>query len=145
MCLSIKINRPEHVLSEGVECGHEWVTVHNGLGYRCGYVKVDPGHPWHGRAYGDIDAAVHGGLTFAEADVLCDKGGPDNGWWVGFDCAHGGDAQDPSLKSDPDPWSVLGGRDGVVRTQGYVDNECRKLCRQAAAEARADSQKGGAQ
>jgi hypothetical protein len=32
--------------------------------------------------------------------VPCDKGGPDNGWWLGFDCAHSMDAQDPSLPSE---------------------------------------------
>ena len=132
MCLSIKINRPDHVLSEVVHCGHEWVTVHNGMEYRCGYVKVESGHPWHGKSDGDIDAEVHGGLTFSEADVLCDKGGPDNGWWVGFDCAHGGDAQDASLYSDPTTWPLFSRSDAVVRTQEYVEAECRKLCRQAA-------------
>jgi len=142
MCLSIKVKRPEDVLSEGVHCGHEWVAVHNGMGYRCGYVKVEPGHPWYRKSDGEIDADVHGGLTFSEADTPCDKGGPDDGWWIGFDCAQWGDAQDEALYSDPVPWPFRGSRTGVVRTQEYVEAECRKLCRQAAAEARCDNQKG---
>lgn len=37
-----------------------WVT-----GSWCGYVGVPPGHPAHGANYHDVDARVHGGLTFA--------------------------------------------------------------------------------
>jgi hypothetical protein len=89
------------------------------IGHRCGYVRVDPGHPWHSKDYnacllGDactvaaqqeadpdgyyshyehsLDSAVsvHGGVTFAS--TFDDD--PD-GWWLGFDCAHAGDAPSP--------------------------------------------------
>jgi hypothetical protein len=131
MCLRFKVERPEVILSEGKHAGHEFVTVHNGMRYRCGYVKVEPGHPWHGKGIYEINASVHGGLTFAEADVTCGKG-EDNGWWVGFDCAHSGDGQDLSL-----PWTS-GGEPfdfhphSQFRSQEYVENECRSLCEQAA-------------
>lgn len=45
MCLSIALERPEDVLAAGTHAGHEWQVIHNGSGYRCGYVKVPPGHP----------------------------------------------------------------------------------------------------
>lgn len=131
MCLSIKVHRPNDVLGEGTHLGFEWVVVHNGMGYRCGYVRVPKGHPWHGKGYDDVDADCHGGLTFAKADEPCDKGGPDDAWWLGFDCGHAGDEQDLSL-----PHDHVFGVGGVVRTQLYVEQECRSLCEQAAEAAK---------
>lgn len=138
MCLPTKIQRPHAMLAEGVHAGHEWAVVHNDMGYRCGYVKVEPGHPWYGK-YDEIDCSVHGGLTFADPDMSCDKGGPDNGWWVGFDCAHSGDAPDPELVTAANMSRASfrerfdhGGYDSV-KGQKYVENQCRSLCEQAAA------------
>jgi hypothetical protein len=128
------------ILNRGFHAGHEWVVTHNGSGYRCGYVKVEPGHPWHGKSYDDFEAECHGGLKFARADTPCEKDGPDNGWWVGFDCAHDGDAPDPLLPNRDERFNVaraflddLGGY-GTVRTQEYVETECRSLCEQASAQ-----------
>lgn len=146
MCLSIAVDRPKDVLASGNHSGHEWMVVHNGMGYRCGYVKVCPGHPWHGKDYGDIEADVHGGLTFAEADKPCGKGGEDDGYWIGFDCWHSGDAKDLALLSE-DARNESFDREFyqshpqyadlkdyyVVRDQEYVEAECRSLCDQAAA------------
>ena len=143
MCLSIAIDRPDDVLAEGEHLGFQWVVVNNGMGYRCGYARVPLGHPWHGKKYGDLDdVAVHGGVTFTEADVPCDAPGADTDWWIGFDCAHAFDAPDPELarsRSDSGPSLSLLNKllvDGdseryEVRTQAYVENECRSLCQQA--------------
>lgn len=136
MCNPVTTRRPDMLLAKGIHEGFEWEVTSNGIGYRCGYVRIPPGHPWHGKFYEDIDPDVHGGLTFAEADTDCGKGGEDNAWWLGFDCAHAGDAADPSLP----------GRDGrpldhlyllphsawdVIRTTEYVEAECRSLIDQA--------------
>ena len=129
MCLSIAIHYPENVLSKGEHEGFEWVTVHNNIGFRCGYVRVPLGHPWHGKGYENINAKVHGGLTFAEPDEDCGKG-EDNAWWVGFDCAHYGDAPDPSLSNSEKIFRSWGF--GTIRDQEYVEKECRDLCNQAA-------------
>jgi hypothetical protein len=98
-------------------------------------VRVPPGHPWHGKGYDEIDAEVHGGLTFAEPDEHCGKGGPDDAWWVGFDCAHHMDAPDPKLpgyeRSSRDGMGMLGSY-GTVRSTEYVISECRRLAEQAA-------------
>jgi hypothetical protein len=111
------------VLARGSHAGHDWLVAHNGMGYRCGYVRVGPGHPWHGKGYDDVPAEAHGGLTFAKAAA-------DGGWWVGFDCAHAGDAQDHSL---PTKYKYESGGDyGMVRTQEYAEAECASLCDQAA-------------
>jgi hypothetical protein len=160
MCLSIAIERPGDVLNRGEHAGFEWMVIHNGRGYRCGYIKVNPGHPWHGVGYDDVRAAdgdnpaVHGGLTFAEADESCDAGGPDSGWWLGFDCVHWHDEPDPSLPRRGYVGHIdifrqvsnifeaegafpnrnhLGDPSGHVWTQTEVEAECRKLCEQAAA------------
>jgi len=127
MCLSIAINNPDDVLSKGEHVGFEWMTVHNGIGYRCGYVRVPVGHPWHGKHYDDIPVDIHGGLTFAEPDKPCDKDRPDNAWWFGFDCAHLDDANDPSLPCKH-PMPSFG---GSIKTQEYVEAECHSLCEQA--------------
>ena len=144
MCLSIAIDRPDDVLAEGEHLGFQWVVVNNGMGYRCGYARVPLGHPWHGKKYRDLDdVAVHGGVTFTEADVPCDAPGADTDWWIGFDCAHAFDAPDPELarsRSDSGPSLSLlnnllieGGDERYeVRTQAYVESECRSLCQQAA-------------
>lgn len=147
MCLSIAIARPNDILASGKHAGHEWMIVHNQSGYRCGYVKVEAGHPWHGMDYNDVDASVHGGLTFAAADVPCEKGGKDTGFWFGFDCAHSGDAKDPSIMSQEyrdhhfefersfrelhPEFDDLIPKD-TVKTTEYVQAECRSLCEQAA-------------
>jgi hypothetical protein len=134
MCLSVAVHRPNDVLASGHHAGFEWSVVHNGMGYRCGYVKVEPGHPWFGKGYNDIECEVHGGLTFAAADVDRGKGGPDDGWWVGFDCAHAGDAADPALPGSHRGWPRFRIDLGEsVRTQEYVEAECRSLCEQARA------------
>jgi hypothetical protein len=146
MCNPVTVAHPDYLLAKGVHSGYEWEVTSNNLGYRCGYVRVPPGHPWHGKDYDSIDAEVHGGLTFAEPDEHCGKGGPDDAWWVGFDAAHAGDAPDPSL---PGADSVMrhgiapatldqfaemydrGYRD-VVRSTEYMVAQCRRLAEQAA-------------
>ena len=76
--------------------GFPCILVRSGLGAWCGYVGVPPGHPWHSKGYDDVEANVHGGLTYAEpcTGVVCREPQPgesDNVWWLGFDCAHSGD------------------------------------------------------
>lgn len=137
MCLSVAIERPDDVLASGHHSGHEWMVVHNGRGYRCGYVKVGPGHPWFGKGWDDdvVDAiGVHGGVSFAEIDVHCGKGGPDDGYWIGFDCNHAGDAADPSLPGACPRMIEFEQGFGIpyaVRSQEYVEGQCRSLCEQA--------------
>lgn len=130
MCLSIKVKRPDAVLAEGEHAGFQWAVTHNGSGFRCGYVRVPAGHPWHGQSMGDVPADVHGGITFSEPDMPCTAPGPDDDWWVGFDCAHSFDAPDPALPNAmprPYSWGVE-----VIASQYYVEAECRSLCEQAA-------------
>ena len=68
---------------------------------------------------------VHGGITFS--GKLRDI----NGWWIGFDCAHAGDARDLSimdkkhLKFEREFPLHLGGEE--IRTKEYVEQECKNL------------------
>jgi hypothetical protein len=128
MCLVIAVNFPDRVLGQGAHAGFKWMVTHNAMGYRCGYVRIPMGHPWHGKAYDSVDTDVHGGLTFAHPDEPYNKDQPEDGWWIGFDCAHSGDAPDPELPGSERLHSMW----GTVRTQDYVESQCRFLCQQAA-------------
>lgn len=134
MCNPVTTKRPDALLAKGVHLGFEWEVTSNRIGYRCGYVRIPAGHPWHGLGYDDVDAEVHGGLTFAEPDTECGKGGDDNAWWLGFDCAHYDDAPDPELPGYEGYENFLGmlGSFGTVKTTGYVTAECQRLAEQAA-------------
>lgn len=136
--------------------GHPCLIVRGPQGALCGYVGVNPGHPWHGLHYDSVGAYqpkpegydpdwypdVHGGLTYSDgcshsADTsvgICHipgAGEPDDVWWLGFDCAHYGD--DTSFSRDAD-WRERFPRigDGIYRDQVYVERECAKLASQAA-------------
>jgi hypothetical protein len=39
-------------------------------GHLCGYIGLPKAHPWHGKDYDDIDAEVHGGLTYAGSETV---------------------------------------------------------------------------
>jgi hypothetical protein len=129
MCLSIIADFPDRLLSEGEAYGFQWVVAHNTMGYRCGYIRLPENHPWHGCDYDIIDASVHGGLTFSEPDESGIRPHPDSGWWIGFDCAHAGDRPDPALF--PGGYSLFSY--GKIRTQEYVEAQCKQLCEQALA------------
>jgi hypothetical protein len=78
------------------EAGLAGLVVRNSLGALCGYVGLPPGHPQYGVGCANIDADVHGGLTYSDfcSGGIChvpDPGEPERVWWVGFDAAHGGD------------------------------------------------------
>ncbi len=103
---------------------HEWIyTAKNGLEIDClirrnhslalcGYVVITSDNKLYGldydHLYSQIDTHVHGGLTYS------DEG--ENGWVIGFDCAHAGDLC-PAFPH----------YDGVYRTKEFVISECEKL------------------
>lgn len=156
MCLPIH-NLEEVRLEKGELHGFEYEIV-NANAHRCGYIKVLPGHPWFGKSYSchadehyedkphdctQFDADVHGGITFAEHGKACPTHGPEAEWWVGFDCAHSGDLNDPDLaENEAERERIIRDNkrwDGIksawpytVKTTKYVRAQCRKLARQAA-------------
>lgn len=125
------------------------LMVRNGLGALCGYVGVQPGHPWYGKDYDEVPAVeVHGGLTFsdfcqegAEDDPrIChapEPGRPAKVWWLGFDCAHFMDLVPELLEFEGKRLKTLNDlqaymeRDGnTYRTFEYVRQECASLAKQ---------------
>jgi hypothetical protein len=111
------------------------VVIIHPAGHRCGYVAVPEGHKYHGKGYDDVPVNVHGGLTYAGGKS--DYPAPSAGlWWLGYDCAHLGDAADPELMQGE--YKELYGRgllghrfdDDTVRTMEYCINECESLAKQ---------------
>lgn len=101
MCNPVTTDKPADLLSKGEHVGFEWEVAAGRAGYRCGYVRVPAGHPWHGldgEATGAV-VDVANGLDYAEPDTQCGKGGPDDAWWLGFEYRHLFDAPDPDLPS----------------------------------------------
>lgn len=114
-------------------------------GALCGYVGVPEGHPWHGKDFMDVDADVHGGLTYAglcqdgpEAETICHvpaPGEPEPLYWLGFDCAHVMDVS-PGMCAD---LAAMGIRPPAYpfgefyKSIAYVKAECARLAEQAAA------------
>lgn len=138
-------NEPDKVQwvdeASGLDC-----LLHRGPhGGWCGYVGVAEGHPAFEKGYDDVEADVHGGLTYADfcqvapdgkenpAEGICHvplEGRPHRVWWLGFDCAHSGDL---SPAYDNHYRLSIGSRHSTYRDRSYVENEVRSLARQLAA------------
>jgi hypothetical protein len=116
--------------------GYPGLIVRNDLGNLCGYVGLPPNHPAYGSGYDDVDVDVHGGLTYAEACCghICHvpmAGESDDVWWLGFDCAHGGDYL-PMRKALAArfPYEIFERFDDVYRDVAYVRAEVERLANQ---------------
>ena len=102
--------------------------------HRCGYVGLPKGNKYVGYDYDDIDVDVHGGLTFAENSHNVDFALNDFPYYIGFDCAHSGDAEDlETMKKYGDitkeriGWSF---GNGTPKSKDYVLKELYKLVNQ---------------
>lgn len=137
-------NEPDKVQWIDEATGLDCLIVRSPLGNLCGYVGVAPGHPLHGKDYGDVDRYidVHGGLTFADACAetiedgrgichIAEVGRPDHVWWFGFDCAHCGDVS-PKMRADMEERHrcFIHSPDERYRDIGYVRSEVESLAKQ---------------
>lgn len=109
------------------------LIVRNPVGALCGYVGVPPDHPWFNKHYDEIEASVHGGLTFSGAcsnhichDAKKETVANENVWWLGFDCAHVGDFT-PKLEE----FLFSFNNPANYRDIKYVSEECVILAIQA--------------
>jgi len=117
------------------EAGLQAAVVIHPAGHRCGYVGLPEGNPNHGKDYNDIDAEVHGGLTFAggSKDYPVESQGL---WWLGYDCAHLYDARDPELMSGEykklyDKGMLREFDEGsTIRSLDYCMSQCESLAKQ---------------
>ena len=105
------------------EAGYEAEVIATKMGHRCGYVTVPEDHPHYGKGYDDIDADVHGGLTFANKGTF------------GFDCAHLDDGKDVSIMSDEykkifQAWPSLIDSEATIKTLEFCVAECESLAKQ---------------
>ena len=94
--------------------GYGCMIKEQDCGHLCGYVIIPEWHAgvnkdMYDEVYGEIE--VHGGLTYSDSQP--------EGWVIGFDCAHAGDAIHGAPPSE-----------GVYRDKGYVKNELKFLVTQ---------------
>lgn len=121
--------------------GFPCILKRAGMGAWCGYVGMPPGHPWHGT--NDVDADVHGGITYAarcdgEICHVSKPGQSDDVWWLGFDCNHYNDLAPALLLLDA---PFYPGYDGeyLYRTVDVARQWTEQLAKQAAIATEATS------
>lgn len=127
---------PDHDFFEhaGLPCILHRVDGH---GAWCGYVAVPPGHPLHGKGYGDdgVDLCCHGGITYSDKcrGAICHvakPGEPDDVWWFGFDCAHAGDLCPGHQR---ERFGMIFSGSEEYRDIDYVRSEVKQLAEQLSA------------
>lgn len=135
-------DEPDKIQYVDEETGLSCLIKRNHYGALCGYVGVPNNHPYYGVSYQDVDADVHGGLTYSdkcqdgdEAHSICHipaPGEPDDVWWLGFDCGHASDLS-PALQSQMNQfgieWPPSSSRE-TYKPVGYVREENAFLARQ---------------
>ncbi len=131
-------NEPDR--EEFKHAGFPCLLQRNPMGAWCGYVAVPPEHPHYGNHYDDVEADVHGGLTYADycQGKVCHKpnpGDPDNVYWFGFDCAHADDLvpQYDEVMRDLMPKAYK--HDSTYRDIAFVRRETKSLAQQLARQA----------
>ena len=97
------------------------IKRHKRLGHLCGYIELPKHHNLYGRDYGEIEETydyelpAHGGLTFS--GKLIDE----DGYLIGFDCAHAGDY------IPLDPLSSQLNLGETYRTMRYVEDILKEM------------------
>jgi hypothetical protein len=136
------VDEPNYIewAGTGATRGLVHIVLRGPWGSTCGYVGVPPGHPWHGKDYREIDARVHGGITYAAPcnDHVCHvpaPGEPESLWWVGFDCGHAFDYI-PGRGAYVEPGPTAGPWVDRYRSMDYAKEEASRLAWQAAKERR---------
>jgi hypothetical protein len=130
------ITEPDKAQWQDEETGMACLAVrHPTAGHWCGYVGIPEGHKLFGKAYDDVGADVHGGLTFSdrcsgnpEGHTVChvvDDGEPEV-FWFGFDCAHLWDIS-PAREIRERLAGFESEPQSRYRTLPYVKDECHKL------------------
>jgi len=122
------------------------LIVRNRFGALCGYVGVEENHWAFKKGWDDLNLNVHGGITFTdfcqngdECSSICHKVEQEENdcvWWIGFDCAHGGDyypemSRAISIIEKFGEFSEYGfSRLGTYKDMEYVKHEIYELVEQ---------------
>jgi hypothetical protein len=123
------------------EAGLRAVVLATVMGHRCGYVGVPESNAYFGKDYNDVDAYVHGGLTFSSHGIAADLEIEKPLYWFGFDCAHYMDAKDLTimdekhLKFHNEYQHCYSDEDAVVRDLPFCERECEQLAKQLGEQA----------
>jgi hypothetical protein len=128
----------------------------------CGYVGVKPDHKAFGKNYNDVqsgewccekneyktpaifpDLDVHGGLTFSDqcGGVICHMSDDpeDKTWWLGFDCAHSGDALPGHWRAE---YPFTPSAYETYKDMAYVKFETQRLAEQLASDQESKKENG---
>ncbi|MBB1578522.1 MAG: hypothetical protein HG424_000860 [candidate division SR1 bacterium] len=90
----------------------------------CGYVLLTKEDRCYGKEYDTIPYTIHGGFTYSSHRL---HNQPEEGWRIGFDCAHACDISLPyQLNSELSS--------AVYRTMDYVEEELKRLVDQIVAD-----------
>lgn len=108
-----------NILEHGTHDGVEYVIAMGPMSIN-GYIDVGDEHPWSELEYDDVEAVVHGGLTWGGYGMF------------GFDTAHFGDAYHPDAPLAKQIYENNGFIPGdIVRDEAYVKQQVLKLIDQA--------------
>lgn len=111
--------------------GFRCAVIGQELGHRCGYVGLPNGHRYYGVRYTRIPVKCHGELTYGLDNPNYPVANNEGLYWIGFDCAHYGDAKDPALLKifgqQINPYLSELFSDGVVWTQEMVEGEIKRI------------------
>lgn len=118
--------------------GYNYVVRLQRRGHRCGYVQVPDDALFkdifkkynNGGSYGP-GIECHGGLTYCHA---YNKGYLEGDNWIGFDCAHLGDARDIEtiknifiIPEDQLEFMIKDNPEGIPRSKEYVESHCKQI------------------
>lgn len=124
--------------------GYEWIVTFVEHGHRCGYVALPSEHPFNrfDDTY-DMPVDCHGGVTFCSRKHRAKEMLTHycNDLWMGFDCAHYGDAKcietsekyfgetewTKVVKNEP---HICMDRGEIHKSFKYVERHCKKVIRQ---------------
>jgi hypothetical protein len=119
--------------------GYKYVVRLQRMGHRCGYVQVPDDNlfdeidkNYHNWDFDGPYIECHGGLTYCYRDHEDYLEG-DN--WIGFDCAHLGDAYDIEAMKDrfiiPEDYLEfkvkVNDPEGTPRSKEYVESHCKQI------------------
>lgn len=134
------MNRQPYIENTFTYKGYKCVVIFQALCHRCGYVGITKDHSLYGLDYDEIPVICHGGVTYTSPTLFGHENETDI-FWIGFDCAHYNDgkdyeagrkyfADDTALIESMTRWGELDKQypyDQEVRTQEYVEEQCRQI------------------